>query len=312
MINTTSVASKPTNQLRSPVNFLLFRRCCPAMIIRSPSNRVPCRCHRSMARHRRHSIVLIWVSTVNWKMIIVKLVSKGRGLTNQIAPRLDRPRLAAEPTWDTRDRRVPISWKLIEQWRKSSEIRDQSTIFFYRLTGKQVSGSLRVDTEEMFIPLVCLAASSRPLTVIDVPVTMRKMEKHSTKKTLANRLSKPFSSLKFSVPKALQSQTSSHESSSAISNQPSSIPAPYSSSTKSSVSKKSVDSSHSASSSKKLQTDLDYLRDQLSQKEMLIVQLTRISQEERVKFERDTQQLHRMVEQLQEENLRLKEQLRLQ
>lgn len=153
----------------------------------------------------------------------------------------------------------------------------------------------------MFVSSV---TASLPLSEIDHPVTIRKMEKHSSKKSFANRLSKPFSSLKFSVPKSLQSHSSTQESSSAMTNHPSNVPF----SSKSSVSKKSIDSSPLTSSSKKLQTDLDYLRDQLNQKELLIVELTRTSVEERVKFERDTRQLHHVIEQLQEENRRLKQQ----
>ena len=138
---------------------------------------------------------------------------------------------------------------------------------------------------------ILLASNDEPRdSLTDVPVVIRKMEKYSSKKTFADRLSKPFNSLKLTMPKAFQSHSTSNVT------EPTNVPM-----RKSVQEKKSSTQSQSA-----------HLKEVLSQKEAIIVQLTRTCQEERQRFEKEIQQLRAHVEQLQNENLQLKRQLNLQ
>jgi len=124
----------------------------------------------------------------------------------------------------------------------------------------------------------------------DVPVVIRKMEKYSSKKTFADRLSKPFNSLKISMSKPFQSNSTSNVIES------------------NSTTRKSLVERKSSSS----QSPKNHFKEILSEKELTIVQLTRTCQEERQRFEKEIQQLRLYVEQLQNENLQLKRQLNLQ
>nr|ACF75516.1 rho GTPase activating protein [Philodina roseola] len=128
-------------------------------------------------------------------------------------------------------------------------------------------------------------------SLLDVPVVIRKMEKYSSKKSFADRLSKPFNSLKLTMPKAFQSHSTSNVAEPNL------------------TLRKSVQEKKSSSQT---QTQSNHLKEILSQKELIIVQLTRTCQDERQRFEKEIQQLRFYVEQLQNENLQLKRQLNLQ
>lgn len=121
----------------------------------------------------------------------------------------------------------------------------------------------------------------------EVPVVIRKMEKYPAKKSFAGRWSKPFNTLRLTMPKAFQSQSTISVIEPPVSMQ------------------KSI-------REKKPQTDADQWKDTLARKEMTIVQLTRTCQEERARFEKEIQQLRQYVEHLQQENLQLKKQLNMQ
>lgn len=128
-----------------------------------------------------------------------------------------------------------------------------------------------------------------PVSLNDEVVVIRKMEKYSSKKSFADRLSKPFNSLKLTMPKAFQSHSTSNVTEPNV------------------TMRKSVQEKKSSS-----QSQSNQLKEVLSQKELTIVQLTRTCQEERQRFEKEIQQLRLYVEQLQNENLQLKRQLNLQ
>jgi cell shape-determining protein MreC len=63
---------------------------------------------------------------------------------------------------------------------------------------------------------------------------------------------------------------------------------------------------------KKFQNDIDVLKELLDKKELLIIELTKTSREERLKFEQEKFQLNQKIEQLQNENIKLQKQLNIQ
>jgi len=128
------------------------------------------------------------------------------------------------------------------------------------------------------------------------------MDKYPTRKTFANKLGKPFSSLKSSMSKALQSHVSSDEHESQQTNPTSN----------SEYEKKSMDFPISTSALKTLQNDIDILQELLNKKDLLIMELTKTSREERLQFEQIKLQLNEKIQQLQNENIRLQSQLNMQ
>jgi septal ring factor EnvC (AmiA/AmiB activator) len=139
---------------------------------------------------------------------------------------------------------------------------------------------------------------------VDRPVVKRKIDKYTTKKTFADRLSKPFTNLKFAMPKAFQTHTIADTTVPTAS----SIPMPLTTS-KIINDKKTNDTHDSIGSLRKLQNDIEYFKELLNRKEQHIQELTRTTNEERIKFEKDMQKLHRYIEHLTDENLQLKTQL---
>jgi hypothetical protein len=132
-----------------------------------------------------------------------------------------------------------------------------------------------------------------------VAIPMRKIEKYPTRKAFANKFGKSLSSIKSSMSKALQSHPSStdHE----FHTNDSTVNFEYE--------RNSIDSINAL---KKLQNDIDLLHELLNKKDLLIMELSKTSRDERVQFEQIKFQLNEKIQQLQNENLRLQSQLNLQ
>ncbi len=141
--------------------------------------------------------------------------------------------------------------------------------------------------------IIYLEIRSYPMATVDGSISTRKIEKFPTRKSFANKFGKSFSSLKFSMSKALQSQSidpSAHQD----------------------LERKSMDSQLPNYSLKILQNDIDILQELLDKKDLLIIELTNNSREERSQFEKEKFQLNQKIEQLQIENTKLQKQLHMQ
>ncbi|CAF1117700.1 unnamed protein product [Adineta steineri] len=148
--------------------------------------------------------------------------------------------------------------------------------------------------------------TSRPISIIDPPMTIRKMEKMPVKRGLANKFNKSFFSFKSTMSKALQT---SHTSSS-NENESQTIDSP--SSTSQSESKTFDYQLSNNSSLKQLQNDVDILKELLEQKELTILELRKNSYEERLQFDHEKLELNQKIEQLQNQNIQLQKQLNMQ
>ncbi|CAF1260883.1 unnamed protein product [Rotaria sordida] len=142
----------------------------------------------------------------------------------------------------------------------------------------------------------------RPVSTINVEMPIRKMEKASSKKSLANKFGKSISNLKSTMSKALQPHISSNENESQIIDSSS-----YQLNQQ--IQNKSLDNQLSNNLLKKLQNDIDILKELLDKKELLIIDLTKKSRDEYLKFDEEKIQLNQKIEQLQNENIKLKKQL---
>ena len=149
---------------------------------------------------------------------------------------------------------------------------------------------------------MCLDARSYPMATRAAPISIRKMEKYPTRKSFANKFGKSLNSWKSSMSKALQSHGSSNEQESHVINTASNIE----------YERKSIDSQSSTNSLKKLQKDIDILQELLEKKDLLILELTNHSRDERLQFDKMKWQLNEKIEQLENENIRLKRQLNMQ
>lgn len=134
-----------------------------------------------------------------------------------------------------------------------------------------------------------------PQSAIEVPMTIRKMEKYPSKKGLANKFGKSFSSFKSSMSKAIQSHKSSNESESHMNEM-------FSSS----------QSNDAQLIIKQLQNEIVRLKELVEDRDLLINDLKKSSHDERNKFERERLQLNQKVEQLQQENIQLQKQIHMQ
>ncbi|CAF2227618.1 unnamed protein product [Rotaria magnacalcarata] len=141
----------------------------------------------------------------------------------------------------------------------------------------------------------------RPLTVIGAEASVRKMEKYLPRKGFANKFGKSLSSLKSSMSKALQSNTSSNKNEfQTIDSSP--LPSNQQ------IQRKSFD----FQSSKQLQNDVDILKELLNKKESLLMELTKRYREECLKFDEEKFQLNQIIQQYKNENIQLKKQLNMQ
>lgn len=104
------------------------------------------------------------------------------------------------------------------------------------------------------------------------------------------------------MSKALQSHGSSNEHESQTDNSANNV----------AYQRKSMDSQLANNPLKKFQNDIDILQELLEKKDVLILELTNNFREERLQFEKIKWQLNQKIEQLQEENLRLQQQLNMQ
>lgn len=133
-------------------------------------------------------------------------------------------------------------------------------------------------------------------------MSVNKMEKYPKGKNFANKFGKSFYSLKSSMSKALQSHGSSNNTESQIidltNNQE--------------FERKPLDTSRSNNSLKRLQNDIDILKKLLNQKDLLLMELTNNSREDRLQFDKEKFQLNQKIEQLQNENFKLQKQLNMQ
>ncbi|CAF0914469.1 unnamed protein product [Rotaria sp. Silwood1] len=145
----------------------------------------------------------------------------------------------------------------------------------------------------------------RPVTTINTGVPTRKMEKAPSKKSLANKFGKSLSNLKLTMSKALQPHISLNDNESQIIDS-------STSSANQQIRKKSLDNQLSNNLVKRLQNDIDILKELLDKKELLINELTEKSCEEHLKFDEEKFQLNQKIEQLQYENMQLKKQLNMQ
>jgi hypothetical protein len=133
------------------------------------------------------------------------------------------------------------------------------------------------------------------------------MEKYPSKKGFVNKFGKSFSSLKSTMSKAIQSHISSNENVSPPIDSSLSFPSSEQSD------RHSLDyQTFQNNPLKKLQTDIDILKELLDKKEFLIIELTKTSRDERLKFEKEKLQLNQKIEQLQNENIKLQKQLNMQ
>lgn len=128
------------------------------------------------------------------------------------------------------------------------------------------------------------------------------MEKYPNRKTFANKFGKSFYNLKSSMSKALQSHGSSNEHESQANQSANNV----------AYQRKSMDSQLTSNPLKKLQNDIDILQELLEKKDLLILELTNNSREERLQFDKIKWQLNQKIEQLQDENARLQRQLNMQ
>jgi len=138
--------------------------------------------------------------------------------------------------------------------------------------------------------------------MVSVPIPISKMEKLPTRRSFANKFGKSLYSIKSSMSKALQSHASSNGPESQI----------IDSSTNQEFERKSIDYQIPNNSLRKLQNDIDILQELLNKKDLLIIELTNNSREERLQFEKEKFQLNQKIEQLQKENLKLQKQLNMQ
>lgn len=131
------------------------------------------------------------------------------------------------------------------------------------------------------------------------PSTKEKAEKSPTKKGFANKVGKSLLNLKSSMSRALQSHVPQNETDSQAIDTSSSLLTP----------RKSLDVQLSNNVSKKSHGDIDQLRELLEKKELLISQLTKQLQDERLRFENEKLKLNHIIEQLRAENNQLKKKL---
>ncbi|CAF0894438.1 unnamed protein product [Adineta ricciae] len=134
-----------------------------------------------------------------------------------------------------------------------------------------------------------------PKSTIEVPMTIRKMEKYPPKKGLANKFGKSFSSFKSSMSKAMQSHKSSNETESQMNEI-------FSSS----------QSNDAQMIIKQLQNEIVRLKELVEDRDLMINDLKKSSHDERNKFEKERLKLNQKVEQLQQENIQLQKQIHMQ
>ncbi|CAF2955260.1 unnamed protein product [Rotaria sp. Silwood2] len=146
----------------------------------------------------------------------------------------------------------------------------------------------------------------RPVSAMNVEMPIRKMEKIPSKKSFANKFGKSISNLKSTVSKALQPHSSLNENESPTIDLSSSP-------MNQQIQRKSLDNQLTNNNLlKKLQNDIDILKESLDKKELLIIELTKKYREEYNKFDEEKFQLNQIIEHLQNENIQLRKQLNMQ
>ena len=142
-------------------------------------------------------------------------------------------------------------------------------------------------------------------STINVPVPARRMEKILFKENFADRVGKSFSTIKSNMSKALHAHATSNDKEAQVTDS-SLLPSNQKFHTKS---RNFPALNHFRTS---LPNDIDALKQLLHRKELFITELEKKYCEDCLRFEEEKHELNQRIEQLQGENIKLKQQLRMQ